>query len=133
MAEEQVLLEGDDAFVSTTRVVIGGTTYSTSNITSVSKRVTSPSVGCAVLMMIAGVLSLGVLLVPDLPSGLMWVWGVLGLAAVVTGYLWFKSLKPTYHVVLASSSGETDALSSHEQGTIDKLIEAISAAIVARG
>jgi hypothetical protein len=42
-------------------------------------------------------------------------------------------LKPVYHVMLASSSGERQGLSSMDEGLVDRTTAAIAEAIIYRG
>jgi hypothetical protein len=52
---------------------------------------------------------------------------------VALGVAWYRSLKPTFHVVLASASGERQGMSSKDDNLVDRVIEAITSAIVHRG
>lgn len=51
---EQIFLHERDVYVSNTRVVLHGTTYSTANITSLRTRITPPSVVYGVVLAIIG-------------------------------------------------------------------------------
>ncbi len=134
MADEQVFLNEGDVFVSNSRIVIAGTTYSTSNVTSVSRGQTAAKMGCAVVVLVVGLL---IALSALMEIGRDTSGGILGLifaAAIIGGAVyWLSRLRPTYHVVIASSSGETQALSSKDQQMIDKVVGSISEAIVHRG
>ena len=135
MAEETVFLSEGGMFVSISRVNLGGTTYATANITSVSKRMRPAKTGCATILIVLGLLMalifLGALTTSDVSTGL----GGLLFAGIILGLgvLWYRSLKPTYLLVFASSSGETEALSSQDQALIDRVVRAVNEAIVARG
>ncbi|QQR73349.1 MAG: hypothetical protein IPJ17_17960 [Holophagales bacterium] len=135
MNQEKVLLQTSEALVSTSRVVIAGKTYSTANITSVTKRFTPASSGCAITLLVVGalgmLLGLGMMTSKSFGAGL----GQLIVAGAVAagGYFWFRSLKPTYHVVLSSASGEGTALSSKDGAAIDAIVNAISQALIERG
>jgi hypothetical protein len=135
MPEEKVFLSAENVYVSNTKVVLNGTTYATANITSVSKRFTPASRGCATAIIAFGVLLL---------LGAFASFGgshnnspviALLVAAVVlgAGVLWFRSLKPVYHVVLASSSGERQGLSSKDEPLVGRVVDAITNAITHRG
>jgi hypothetical protein len=134
MADEKVFLQDDNVFVSNSRVILSGVTYATSNITSVSTASTPPNRGCASLLLVAGVIVLlGSLAAfgSDAKSGLA---GVLISAAILVGAVaWLKSLKPTFHLLLRSSSGEQKALSTSDEKLINRIVQAVSEAIVARG
>lgn len=134
MGDEHVFLNDQGVFVSNSRLVISGTTYSLANITSVRKGRTPPSQGCALLLIgLAAVIVVGSLLLfgEDLGSGLVLLLVGCGLGAL--GVFWYRSLKPTFHVVTASSSGESQALSSQDEELVDKVVHALSEAIVYRG
>lgn len=134
MADEHVFLNEGSLFVSNSRVVVGGTTYSLANITSVRKDVTPPNRGCAIsLVALAAFIVLSSLaaLTQDLGLGLVVLLMGCGLGAL--GMLWFRSLKPAFHVMAASASGEIQALSSKDEKLVDRVVSALSEAIVYRG
>src|SRR5437764_9845816 len=116
MANEQVFLDESNIYVSNTRVVLAGTTYATANITSVATRFTPASKGCAVALTAVGALmmlaALGPLFSKDFGSGLLMLLVCGGITAA--GIAWLRSLKPTYHVVLASASGEREGMSTKD-------------------
>lgn len=135
MADERVFLDDNSVYVSNTKVILAGTTYATANITSVSKRFTPASKGCAVLLTVLGALmmlgSLGPLFSKDFGAGLL-MFLVCG-AIVAAGVAWLRSLKPTYYVVLASASGEREGMSSKDHDLVNRIISAITEAITHRG
>lgn len=135
MATEHVFFDGGDIYVSNTKVILGGTTYATANLTSVSKRLTPASKGCAVALTIIGILmslgSLGAVFSEDVGSGLVMLVIFAGITAA--GIAWFRSLKPTYHVFLSTASGEQRGMSSKDQDLVDRVISAVMNAITARG
>ncbi|HEX8152602.1 MAG TPA: DUF6232 family protein [Thermoanaerobaculia bacterium] len=135
MSDERVFLEGNQVYVSNTKVVLHGTTYSTANITSVQKRFTPASKGCAYMFVaffaLATLASLGGLGGNDAGAAFVGIVICAGLLAV--GVFWLRSLKPTYHVVLASASGERQGLSSQDADHVNQVIGAITAAITHRG
>ena len=49
------------------------------------------------------------------------------------GIVWFRSLRPTYHVMLATAGGERQGLTSQDEGVVDRVTAAIADAIVHRG
>jgi predicted ABC-type sugar transport system permease subunit len=135
MANEHVFFNDANIYVSNTRVVLGGTTYATANLTSVSKRFTPASKGCAVALIVIGGLmtlgSLGTVFSKDFGSGLVMFVICAGIAAA--GVAWFRSLKPTHHVILASASGEQEGMSSKDHELVDRVVSAITNAITSRG
>src|ERR1043165_162178 len=52
---EHVFLNEDNIYVSNTRVILSGTRYATANLTSVAKRFTPASKGCAMLLTVLAV------------------------------------------------------------------------------
>ncbi len=135
MAQEHVFLQGDGIYVSNTKVILRGTTYSTANITSVQKRFTPASKGCAYLFVaffaFATLGSLGTFGSGNAGEAVVML--LVSAALLAAGIAWLRSLKPTYHVVLASSSGEREGMSSKDNDLIDRVIGAITDAITARG
>jgi len=134
MANEQVFFNERDIYVSNSRISMGGTTYSTANITSVSTRKTPVKAGCAIALIALG----GVGFLSVIPAFIkepgfavigFLIWGVI----IAAGVLWFKRLRPTFHVVLASASGESEALSSKDEALIHQVTNAINEAMVSRG
>ena len=128
MSEEKVILENDNAFVSTTRVILNKTTYSTANITSVSKHSSPPQRGCASL--VAGVFIL--LAFVGLWEGSGGAIVFFFLIGLVAAWLAFTA-QSNYMVKFQSSSGEIEALGSFDEATIDEVINAVNEAIIARG
>jgi hypothetical protein len=135
MADEHVFLSEDNLYISNTKVILLGTTYATANLTSVQKRFTPASKGCATLLVVIGALmtlvSLGTVFSKDAGTGIMMLLIFGGIFAA--GLAWLRSLKPTYHVVLASSSGEREGMSSKDGALVDRVIQAITDAITHRG
>ena len=135
MADERVFLNDGGFYVSNTRVILAGKTYATANITSVAKSLTPASKGCAMLfigvMAIACLGSLGGIGGDHVGQGLLMLLVCIGLLAA--GIAWLRSLKPTYHVMLASSSGESQGLSSPDGVQVDRVVTAINDAIAHRG
>jgi hypothetical protein len=52
---------------------------------------------------------------------------------LILGIVWFKSLHPTYNVMLATAAGERQGLTSKDEGVVDRVTAAIADAIVHRG
>ncbi len=137
MQDESVFLNSGNVYVSNARVTIGGTTYATANLTSVEGRVAPPKRGCALALIIFGGIALagGCMAVLSDPNSVGNSLGscALSVAIIAAGVVWFKALKPTYRVLLASASGQVEALSSKDEELIDSVIAAINAAMVHRG
>lgn len=135
MTEERSFLNDGGVYVSNTRVVIHGTTYATANITSVRKQSVPAQRGCAVVLALLGALgALGALVSAlDGSSADRWTPLVLFIAMLVVGIVWLASLRPTYHLMLATAGGERQGLTSKHESVIDRVTAAITEAIVHRG
>ena len=112
MAEGNIYSDSDVS-ITTARIIVSGTMYVLSNITSVKITETVGNSGCAVALIIVGLISfsVAVLLIVDgtgpVLLALLFAGGLLA-----GGMAWLRSVKPTFHVTIASSSGEIRALSS---------------------
>ena len=130
MAEEQIY---SDSVVSitTARVIVSGTTYALRNITSVKTTKTPAKQGCAIMFLLLGILLL-IGSVGAFSSGAGTGMTVLLVAGciVAIAIVWIRACRPTYHVVIASASGEVQALSSQERDYVDKIVGSINDAIV---
>jgi hypothetical protein len=137
MTDERTFLDEHNVYVSNSRVVIHGTTYATANVTSVRKTYTPAKTGCAALLVVVGALAALGGLTAMLGAGGKSDDGIgalfMGVVLLAIGFLWFQSLKPVYHVMLASSSGERQGLSSMDEGLVDRTTAAIAEAIIYRG
>jgi len=134
MTEERVFLNEGGMTVSAARVILGGTTYSTANITSVSKRVNPAKTGCAVALIIFGVICVLSAFAGFGESASAGLGGLVVAGLILAGgILWHRSLKPDFIVVFASASGESKALTSKDEALIDRVVAAVNEAIVARG
>lgn len=135
MSEERVFLHAEQLYVSNTKVLLQGTTYATANITSVSKRLTPANSGCAILLAVIGgfwlLITFASFDARDPAGSLAGMFIAACVCAVAV--IWYRSLKPTFHVFLASASGERQGLSSQDEGLVNRVIEAITAAITYRG
>jgi hypothetical protein len=108
--------------------------FATANITSVRTAVIRPQVTSPLLLMLGGAVAV-VGAAPYLASEAapsLCVLG-LGLAAVVGGVLWWRSLKPTYVLLIASAGGEVEGLRSRDWQFVDAVAAAVIQAIHARG
>jgi hypothetical protein len=135
MAEEQVFLNENNIYVSNTRVILHGTTYATANITSVAKRMTPASNGCAVILIVIGAFALLAALASfsDARGGNGVGAVLLAVLILAAGIAWLRSLKPTFHVFLASASAERQGLTSKDEALVNRVTGAINDAIIHRG
>ncbi|SRR5713101_1335480 len=112
--------------VSDKRVIIGSTTYSMANITSVSTNVVHPSMMGPIIVIAIGLFIF--------VSGLTQKSGgaVVGGIIAALGYFWYKGRKPMWHLRIASASGETTPLQSANGQWISSIAQAINEAIIHR-
>jgi hypothetical protein len=127
MSEEEIIYSDANVSVSTSRVIISGTTYALRNITSVKMTVTPAKQGCAIALIIVG--GLGLLGGLASKDGVL-VGLIIGAIIIGLGVLWLRAVKADYHVTIASSSGEGNALTSRDRPYIQKIVDAINEAIV---
>jgi hypothetical protein len=129
---ECTIYSDENVNVTTARVVIHGTTYALRNITSVKMASTPANTGCAILLRQFGILMLfGAFLAfvgAEVGSGFVIL---LFAGGVLTGAMfWLRACKPSYHVAIASASGESHALTSKDKQYISKVVESINDAII---
>lgn len=118
--EEKVFFEYDDVKVTNARFVSGGQTYAMSNITSVKSTEKKPSrLGGIAVLLLGGAIG-----VNNAPVGIM--------IAAAAGYFLYQQ-KTIYHVILATSGGETSALTTYQPEYLRKVIGALNEAIIHRG
>ena len=134
MGDENIFFSQGNIYISNSRISIGGTTYSTANITSVSIKKTPAKAGCAISLLVIG--GIGIITGfsalgnnREMAYSSFLVWGVV----IAAGLFWLSRQKPTFHVLLASASGENEALSSKNEELIGQVTDAVNNAIVARG
>jgi Family of unknown function (DUF6232) len=117
--------------VTTTRVIVGGTTYALRNITSVSMTFTPPRVLGLILLLFVGLiiffvgefLSYG----GSSPAAVI---AFIAAGLIVCGTIFeMCRAKSTYHVCLASAAGEIHALSSKNRAYIEQIVVSINTAI----
>jgi hypothetical protein len=135
MTEERTFLQQGSVYVSNTRVVINGTTYATANVTSVRTLTEPANNGCAATILAIGFLgtlgSIPMMVVSrDSDSGFLFAMSLI-LAAL--GYIWYRSIRPVYRVMLASAGGERQGLSSSDPALVTRTTAAIAEAIIYRG
>ena len=113
--------------VTDKRVIIGSTTYSMANITSVSTKLEHPSkLGPGVFFLIGFFFVLGGL--GNKSFGVV----IIGAVVILLGYFWLRGIKPIWHLRIASASGENTPLQSINQQWIASIAQAINEAIIHR-
>lgn len=118
--EEKVFLDEKGVKVTNARFVTFGRTQALSGITSVSTLEKKPSRLFPIILIIVGAL-----LIAGSP--------LFGIILMALGILWLYLQKKTYIVQLESASGVSDALESKDSDFIFRVVDALNAAIVARG
>jgi hypothetical protein len=128
--EEKIYFDNVVA-VTTTRVIVGGTTYALRNITSVRMTYTPPRVLGAILLLVFGLIILltGVFSIHTNAPAPIGVY-LIGGAMVVGAILMMVTAKTSYHVNLSSAAGEVHALTSKNRAYIEKVVVSINDAIV---
>ena len=119
-AQEKVFFQSENVFISNTRMNLGGTTYATANVTSVSSFESKPGRKLEIILGLIGLISFSQTVLGAII--------LLALAVVI-----FMMKKTKYIVRLSSSANEKDALWSTNREFIDSVIEAINQAIIFRG
>ncbi len=121
MAEEKTFFQYEDVSVTNSRFMVAAQTFAMSNITSVKASKNVPNRVGPILLIIVGVLFLA--------NGATAPGVIIGGAGVA----WLLLQKTMYHVMLTTAGGETSALSSKQRDYIEKVVQALNEAIVARG
>ena len=136
MAEERSFLNDGGVYVSNTRIIIYGTTYATANVTSVRKHIVPANRGCALILAIfsaLGAVSLLPVAFARNDVGEAWMSFFFCAILLIVAIVWFRSLTPTYHLMLATAGGERQGLVSKDEAFVDRVTAAIIDAIVHRG
>jgi len=121
--EEQTFYKRGNVLVSSSRFVVDGQTYVMRNVSSVKAGQTPGSKKEANIV--------GLLALPFFFAGEAGLW------VVVLLLLFFLHLryqvKPLYTVVLMTTAGENQALTSTDKQYVDAVVKALNEAIVSRG
>jgi hypothetical protein len=123
MAEEKTFFQYEDVTVTNARFMVASQTFAMNNITSVKASRQDPKRLWPIVLIVIGVL-FAVAGSANVGIGL-----VIGGVSVV----WLLMQKTMYHVMLTTAGGETSALSSKQREYIEKVVQALNEAIVARG
>lgn len=128
--KEETIYSDNAVTVTTTRAIIGGTTYALRNVTSVKMMFTSPRVVKPILLLIVGVIILFAAFISlngktPAPVGVYIISGVMIGGAI----LWMFMAKTHFHAVLSTSSGELHILTSKDKTYVRRIVESITDAI----
>ena len=128
MSQEQVFYSDEAGVrVSSTRFIVGATTYALSGITSISavryKAKRSPAIWTAIIGLLLAVIGFSTTA----------VLGIVGIVILAIGVLWFFLIKDNFVVRVHTAGDETDAVVSTDESYINKIISALNDAIIHRG
>jgi Family of unknown function (DUF6232) len=126
---EKLLFAEGTIKVTTARLMVNGTTYAMSGVTSVGTRVKRPSKIGPLIMTGLGVVLLLKGFSPSVDAGTI-SWGV---AIAFGGVVWLTGMRSTYTVHIATASGDKEAYESKNHAFVRKIITAMNEAIVLRG
>lgn len=118
--DEKTFFEYEDVKVTNARFISGSQTYAMSNVTSVKAFEQKPKRLGGIVILIVG-LAVAI----NTP--------VVGLVIASAAAVYLYMQKTMYHVMLATSGGETSALKTHQREYLDKVVSALNQAIVHRG
>jgi len=120
--EERMFFDTGNISVSNSRFIVDGQTYAMGNVTSVKTGIEEAKKGGGILIGVIGLLVLF--------GAKSFLWGIL---ILIVGVLAFMGAKDKYSVVLSTSSGENQALTSEDKTHIEQVVSALNEAIVSRG
>lgn len=119
---EQIFLQDQNVIVTQSRFIVDGKTYAMRNISSVSNFRIRKSRAIPVIITAIGILCL----FDD--ATLKY-----GIIFTLVGGLWWYLINDEYSVRINSNSGESNAYRSKDYEYIQKIVDAVSEAIVFRG
>lgn len=124
---ETTYLNESKVLVTSTRIVAGGQTYVLNGITSVRIVIESAPVAAPAILFISAIVLFALAF-----SAKSFGAGTLGLLSAIGGYFTTKASTPTYALVLRTASGEVRAVIDKDRNRLQRIHDAITAAIVAR-
>jgi len=124
---EKIFFQQDGVTVTTARAVMGNTTYSLANVTSVGYFLEPRPAAVFTSAMCLAVGGLGLAMAGVMALGLLLLALGLGLAGI-----YFLHMKPKHWVSLGTSGAEKHAVWSHSLHWTQAVIAAVNEAIVAR-
>lgn len=128
--QETVYLNTSDVLITHSRAVIQNKTYAMSNITSVAMLTKPPNKEAHFLLLATGAIILVIGLSGG--NGSILCTGI-GALFVLLGILMLISARTQYIVRIGSASGESNALTSIRQETVQHIVDAMNEAIIRRG
>lgn len=128
VVDEETLYEDASCKVTTTRAIIGGTTYALANITSVKAEVDPAKRGLGIALAVIGGLAVAFGFGPMGNEGI-----AVGVVLLVAGITAVALAKASYHVTIGTAGGEVHALTSRDKLVVQRVTAALNEAIVKRG
>src|SRR5262245_47100181 len=106
--EEKEYYRNGNVLVTNTRAELGDRTFVMANVTAVSMTTRPANYGFAGVLLLVGAIFIlsGFVGIPANGLPALFIGLTLGLILCSIGFVWFRSLKPTYSVHLGSASGE---------------------------
>jgi hypothetical protein len=130
MADELPVYSDSNIQITNLRATLYGKTFAMANITSVAMHTQyankAPGVIVALLGAVFGLVALA-------SSELRGCFLVFAAVMILIGVVYIKSQHNNYWVRIGSSSGEANALSSHDHEYVSRVVAAMNEAIVRRG
>ena len=130
---QKYIYHDENVAISTNQVTVGATTYPIRNIVSVQASYTKPNLGCAIaLIVVFGFFSLTSIFTffnPDHSFLTALIQQIVMVTLLMIGIRWYRRKKVTYHVVITTSAGSNQALSSYNEQYIDEVANAIRTAV----
>jgi hypothetical protein len=133
--QEETVFSDGNILITTTRVIIQGTTYALRNITSVKATIQpAKKVGPILLLIVSIFLFFWCRIPATDESGSTAIFRVVSFFGSIVMFVRsvrsLTTLKPSYHLAIASSSGEVNALTSNDREYVKKVVSYINEAIV---
>lgn len=116
--------DGKGIRVTNARFIVEQTTYSMRNITSVKKKLTSPNRRWPLIAFVAALF----FLLPGLKTPLPYL--LYSFISAGVGVTIWSFQKATFDLVISSASGESTAITSHEESYIEHIVRALNEAIL---
>jgi len=125
--EEKIYFNDNVISVTSSRVILGATTYALRNVSSVKMLFDPPKRMIEIILIAIGIISLIIGIAMDKGGG---VCIGLGIILGILGGILFSIKKTTYYVQLGTNAGESRAYSSVNQQHIQEVVNAINEAII---
>jgi hypothetical protein len=123
-ANEKQYYTNGGVTVTSKRLIVQSQTFAVSGITSVKLGVEQPSKLIPILLIAIG----GLGCVAGIKEGIINIWTLL----FVLGIAWILTLKSKYTVILATASGESEAVVSENKEFIEQIVAGLNKAIIER-